>query len=171
MITNMSCLLWLSRDCDHVTHPQSRHGCLNKPKWAGIERRDSLYAQWSGAFYRFLRAPNDNHCSHCAPLHGAPKAPAPKVNIRKAVLETFQDQGFSADMGDPEISFTLHKEAILTVNFARNSLGARYDVTVSEITKKNDDGQVHDPPMRTPEVYARQGGGEDETKIGPHTRL
>ena len=32
MITNMSCFLWLSRDCDHVSHPQSRHGCLNKPK-------------------------------------------------------------------------------------------------------------------------------------------
>ena len=32
MITNMSCLLWLSRDCDHVTHPQSRHRCLNKPE-------------------------------------------------------------------------------------------------------------------------------------------
>ena len=54
MITNMSCLLWLSRDCDHVSHPQSRHGCLNKPKWAGVDKRDSLYSQWSGAFYRFF---------------------------------------------------------------------------------------------------------------------
>ncbi len=139
MITNMSCLLWLSRDCDHISHPQSRHGCLNKPKWAGVDKRNSLFAQWSGAFYRFLRAPNDNHCSHCAQLHGAPKERPPKINVRKAVLEAFEQQGFQAGKVDPEISFTLHKEAILTVNFARNSLGARSDAvntTVSEITKQ-----------------------------------
>ena len=113
---------------------QSRHGCLNKPKWAGVDKRDTLYSQWSGAFYRFVRAPHDNHCSHCAHLHGAPKQTTPKVNVRKAVLDVFQEQGFPVERVDPEISFTLHREAILTVNFARNSLGARTDATVSEIT-------------------------------------
>ena len=159
MITNMSCLLWLSRDCDHVSHPQSRHGCLNKPKWAGVDKRDSLYSQWSGAFYRFLRAPNDNHCSHCAHLHGAPKERPPKVNMRKAVIEAFEQQGFKADRVDPEISFTLHREAILTVNFARNSVGARRDAvttTVSEITKKFDECTDCAPPA--PSMHDRGGG-------------
>ena len=159
MITNMSCLLWLSRDCDHVSHPQSRHGCLNKPKWAGVDKRNSLYAQWSGAFYRFLRAPNDNHCSHCAQLHGAPQGRPPKINLRKAVLEAFEQHGFNADIVDPEISFTLHREAILTVNFARNSLGARSDATVSEISKNSDES---DPPVHPFYGFARKGGASPQ---------
>ena len=72
-----------------------------------------------------MRAPHDQHCSHCATLRGAPKQDKqPAIPLRRLVVDKLKEHDIDVPVKAPEVLFTAAREAILTVNLTPDSLGA-----------------------------------------------
>ena len=126
VVTNLACLLWLSRDCDHASHPEHRDSVVGRQKWHGASKENQLIQAWIRLFRAFVKAPHDQHCSHCATLRGAPKqGQQPAIPLRRLVVEKLQEFDIEVPQQAPEVLFTAAREAILTVNLTPDSLGAR----------------------------------------------
>lgn len=126
LVTNLSCLLWLSSDCDHANHSDHRDFVVGRQKWHGATTENKLVTIWTRLFRTFAKAPTDQHCPHCASLRGAPKQDQkPEMPLRRLIVDKLEECDIGVPKQPPEVLFTAAREAILTVNLTSEPLGAR----------------------------------------------